>query len=138
MCIFCVCHLMSYQVRFRFKSLTARITLKWSLFSVYFNMCNYSFNQGVFPQCFKSSKVIPLFKNGDRKLIANYRPISLLNVFSKILEKLMCNRLHSYLTKYKLLYEFQFGFRKDHSFTLALVDVINMVKSEIGNKNNVM
>src|SRR3989442_2040168 len=111
---------------------------KHAIADVFAYLCNYSFNQGVFPQCFKSSKVITLFKNGDRKLIANYRPISLLNVFSRMLEKLMCNRLHSYLTKYKLLYEFQFGFRKDHSCNLALVDVINMVKSEIGNKNNVM
>jgi len=111
---------------------------KYAVADVLAYLCNYSFNEGVFPHCLKSSKVIPLFKNGDRKLVSNYRPISLLNVFSKILEKLMCNRLNSYLTKYNLLYEFQFGFRKDHSCTLALIDVINMVKREIGNKNNVM
>src|SRR5207247_11074948 len=91
-----------------------------------------------FPNSIKVAKVFPLFKNGNRKLISNYRPISLLNAFSKIVEKLMCNRLNSYLSKYNLLYDFQFGFRSGHSCTLALVDVINMVKREIGNKNHVM
>ena len=66
---------------------------KHAIANVFAYLCNYSFNQGVFPHCLKSSKVIPLFKNGYRKLIASYRPISLLYVFSKILEKCMCNRL---------------------------------------------
>ena len=111
---------------------------KYAIANILSHLCNLSFSSGVFPNSLKVAKVFPLFKNGDRKLISNYRPISLLNAFSKIVEKLMCNRLNSYLSKYNLLYDFQFGFRSGHSCTLALVDVINMVKRESGNKNHVM
>jgi len=53
-------------------------------FSYVFNL---SLVQGTFTSCFKTAKVIPIFKKGDPKNIANYRPISLLPYFSKILEK---------------------------------------------------
>ena len=111
---------------------------KYAIADIFAYLCNLSFETGIFPDCLKIAKVIPLFKNGDKKFVTNYRPISLLNVFGKILEKLMCTRLDSYLTKYKLLYDFQFGFRRGHSCTLALIDVINTIQRELGNKNHVM
>ena len=46
------------------------------------------FNQGVFPNILKIAKVIPIFKSGEKSLIENYKPISLLPVFSKVIEKL--------------------------------------------------
>ena len=64
---------------------------------------NLSFNSGVVPIQFKIAKVIPIFKSGDRTSMDNYRPISLLSTFSKILEKLVATRLTSFLTEKQYL-----------------------------------
>ena len=56
------------------------------ILSIYFQ---WSFNLGIFPQAFKSAKVIPIFKSGSREILGNYRPIALLSNLSKILEKLI-------------------------------------------------
>ena len=74
-----------------------------------------SFSTGFVPKQLKIAKVIPVFKSGDPRLPNNYRPISLLSNFSKILEKVMANRLTNYLEQYNLLSPSQFGFRKNHS-----------------------
>ena len=99
---------------------------------------NLSFRQGIFPEKLKQSKVIPIFKKGDSAIMSNYRPISLTSPFGKILEKLMHKRLSSYFDKYKILYEYQFGFRKSYSTSLAVLDVITMIENEIFNTNCVM
>ena len=63
------------------------------------HIINLSFIQRVFPKELKIAKVIPLFKSDDPSLIKKYRPVSVLPIFSKISERLMYNRLHSYLEK---------------------------------------
>jgi hypothetical protein len=60
---------------------------------------NVSFEMGIFPDMMKLAKIIPLFKKGDRQDTHNYRLISILSAFSKILENLMYNRLLSFLKK---------------------------------------
>jgi len=80
-----------------------------------------SIMQGYFPHELKLAKVIPIFKSGDSTLCKNYRPISLLSVFSKILEKLMYDRLNNYLNKQAILYTYQFGFQKNKSTHMALI-----------------
>ena len=72
---------------------------------------NESFQFGVFPDKMKLAKVIPLFKKGCPLTSSNYRPISLLSVFSKIAEKVMYERLYKFLEKHEILYNLQFGFR---------------------------
>ena len=62
-----------------------------------------SIEKGVFPDALKIARVTPLFKGGDPSNISNYRPISVLPRFSKILERIMYNRLYKYLTTEKLL-----------------------------------
>ena len=59
----------------------------------------------------KVAKVIPLYKSGDSHIFNNYRPISLLSQFSKILEKLFVTRLDNFIDKNKLLMDSQYGFR---------------------------
>ena len=59
-------------------------------------IANKSFSQGCFPEQMKIAKVLPLYNNGDRELFTNYRPVSLLSQFSKIIEKLFANRLDSF------------------------------------------
>ena len=85
------------------------------------HICNQSFLQGIFPSDLKIARVIPLFKAGDSMKVNNYRPVSILPVLSKVLERLMYNRLINFLNKHKILYEYQFGFRKLHSTYMALI-----------------
>ena len=82
---------------------------------------------GVFPDVLKLARVIPLYKSDSRSDIGNYRPISLLPVFSKIFEKLIHSRLLSFLDKHNVLFEKQFGFRKRHSTIHALNTAITQI-----------
>lgn len=72
---------------------------------------NLSFNTGRFPIKMKVAKIIPLFKSGDRHGLSNYRPISLLSQFSKVIEKMFVEKLDSFIEKHFLLNDSQFGFR---------------------------
>ena len=72
-----------------------------------------------------------VLKKGNRDIPGNYRPISLLSIFDKIMEKLMYNRLYSYLNNNKFFCSYQFGFRKNYSTTLALIEVIDNIYSHI-------
>ena len=82
------------------------------------HICQLSIDQGCFPCELKIAKIVPLYKSGEKTSFNNYRPISLLPLFSKILERIMYNRLYAYLEKYELLYKYQFGFRKIIPFHL--------------------
>ena len=86
---------------------------------------NQSFNAGKFPSKFKLAKVVPAFKKGNSTDLNNYRPISLLKTFSKILEKAMHKRMLSVLNCNHALSEFQFGFRPIYSTSLACTCRIN-------------
>lgn len=66
-------------------------------------ICNLSFTTGSFLQGMKTAKVIPLYKAGDQKLFSNYRPVSLLCQFSKILEKIFVKRVGKFLDDFNLL-----------------------------------
>ena len=94
---------------------------------------NKSFQSGIFPDKMKLAKVIPLFKKGCSLTAANYRPISLLLVFSKITEKDMYDRLYNFLVKHEILYELQFGFRASHSINHALVSLTEAIKNSLDN-----
>ena len=95
-----------------------------------------SLNTGVIPHQLKIAKVIPLFKSGDRSLLDNYRPIALLSSFSKILEKIVCNRLYIFLENNELLSKFQFGFRKEHSTLHPMILFMNKLTSALENKQH--
>ena len=95
---------------------------------------NLSFTSGIFPDDMKIACVIPLFKAGDRAIFSNYRPVSILPGFPKFLEKVMYNRLMAYLEKFMILRDNQYGFRKNHSISLALVDLYDKILSAIDRK----
>ena len=103
-------------------------------FAKLFNNCAYA---GVFPDVLKIARVIPLYKSGDRNIITNYRPISLLPVFSKIFEKLIHSRVTKFLEKHNVLYHKQFGFRKRHSTIHALNTAITQVLHSLNNNHTV-
>ena len=91
------------------------------------NIFNVSIEKGIFPDKMKVAKVIPVFKGGSDKEICNYRPISVLPVFSKILEKCFYNRLVLFLEECNILSDHQYGFRSGHSTSTALLELVNKV-----------
>ncbi|KAL1448087.1 hypothetical protein WDU94_015636 [Cyamophila willieti] len=84
---------------------------------------NLSLTKGHFPQCYKNSIIVPIHKKGNTKLLPNYRPISLLTTFSKILEKLVQHRLDKYLKIHDILSDRQYGFRTGIGTEDALIDL---------------
>ena len=87
-------------------------------------ICNKSFIEGIFPDQMKTAKIIPLYKSGDKSNFTNYRPVSLLPQFSKVLEKLFCCRLNKFIEVNNILSSNQYGFRNKHSTSLALIDLV--------------
>ncbi len=97
-----------------------------------------SLKLGHVPIQLKIAKVIPIFKSGDRQSMDNYRPISLLSNFSKILEKIVAIRLIKFLDVHKILSDHQFGFRKAHSTLHPLVHFINKITSNLTAKKHTL
>ena len=83
---------------------------------------------------FKHAKLIPVCKKGDSKILTNYRPISLLPSFSKILEKIVYKRLYSFFSRFNLFSNSQFGFRKGHSTSHANCLLIDRVTAAFEKK----
>jgi hypothetical protein len=95
---------------------------------------NLSLSSGIFPDQMKIAKVRPIFKKGQKQNIANYRPISILSVFSKILETLMYNRVENFLHKFNLISNAQNGFRKKKSTLTAIQTFIGEIQKTLDNK----
>ena len=74
------------------------------------HICNLSLSTGVFPCELKTANIVPIFKANDEMIFSNYRPVSVLPVLSKLIGRLMYNRLIHYINENKLLYKYQFGF----------------------------
>lgn len=91
------------------------------------HIINRSFQTGIIPDQLKVARVVPLFKGDDKSLMHNYRPISILPSISKIIERLMYNRLLSFLDTYKLLSNYQYGFRKNKSTEDAVINLCDYV-----------
>ena len=83
------------------------------------------------PDQFKVARVVPIYKKGSSYLVSNYRPISLLSIFNKIIEKLMYNRIISYLEKFSIPHNNQFGFRSKHSTTHALLLLTDKIQRSV-------
>ena len=88
-------------------------------------LCNISLTKGIFPQELKRANVIPLYKSRNQMSVNNFRPVSVLPVFSKIYEKVVYKRLYDYIVLHNILYDNQFGFREKHSSYMALITLIN-------------
>ena len=102
------------------------------------HILNLSVMYGVFPSELKLAKVIPLYKANDPMMVSNYRPVSVLPVFFKILERIMYNQLLSFINKHKLLYAYQFGFRINHAPELALLCLVDKVSDALENGEYVL
>ena len=84
-------------------------------------LMNLSISTGCFPSTWKTAQVTPLFKSGSREDTSNYRPISVLPVLSKILERHVATSICKHLHSYDLLYNLQSAFRPNHSTETALI-----------------
>ena len=85
----------------------------------------HRYKVGVFPDLMKIAIVSPVFRTVGTVDIGNYRPFPVLPCFSKILERVMCNRLYKYLTDQKILQPQQFSFRKGHSTEHAIAQPVD-------------
>ena len=97
---------------------------------------NLSITSGIVPKQLKIARVIPLFKSGEQDIFTNYRPVSDLPAFSKILERsrVMYNRLLRFLNNHSILSDNQYGFLKHHSTAYALACLYDKISSAIENK----
>lgn len=84
-----------------------------------YNIC---LSTGVFPYKMQMAKVVALFKKGDKTALSNYRPVSILPIFSKCLEKIIFCRISDFLDKHNLITKHQYAFRKNMSTQLALLE----------------
>ena len=98
------------------------------------HIMNLSFSNGVFPSELKVAKVIPIFKSGDKQQFSNYRPVSLLPSVSKLFERLMYNRISSFIHKHNILTSFQYGFRKGYSTDMAAVNLVDKISTALDKK----
>ena len=99
------------------------------------HIVNISILTETVPGSFKQAKVIPLFKKGSKLDPGNYRPVSILSVLSKILERAVHGQLGAYLEKRDILYKNQSGFRGHYSTDTCLIGLSDFVKGEIGKGN---
>ena len=94
------------------------------------HIVNLSISSEIVPTEFKKARVKPLFKKGSRLDAGNYRPVSILPVLSKILERAVNDQLNGYLVQKNLLYDFQSGFRKGFSTDTCLMNLNDFILSE--------
>ena len=94
---------------------------------------NQSIQSGTFPDSAKIAKVVPVYKGKklDASEFTNYRPISLLPVIGKIIEKIMHKQLTTFLEHNSILFSSQYGFRKNHNTSFATMDFLNTIAHSV-------
>ena len=100
------------------------------------NFINRCFSEGYFPDCLKLARVTPIFKEGDTTVCSNWRPISITCCTSKLIEKLAKKRLLPYLKKHKILTDFQFGYRTEHSTSHAILNISDNILNNFDDKKH--
>ena len=99
-------------------------------------LINLFFNARIFPNIFKCAKVVPIFKNGNPQLVSNYRPISILPILSKVIEKCIASRMFQNLAKFNIITDKQYGFLKGKSTTDAFIEFTERAYSSLDNKEH--
>jgi hypothetical protein len=94
---------------------------------------NLSLSTGIVPHDLKIAKVIPIYKKADPEEFSNYRPVSLLPCLSKILERLVFDKCVQYMDTYKILNDEQFGFRSNHSTSMAIMQLVDKINTAVEN-----
>ena len=95
---------------------------------------NRSLNEGVYPDIWKIANVTPIFKKGDKSLVSNYRPVSLLSCCGKLFEILVFKNMYNFFLENNLLYKYQSGFLPNHSTSYQLVDIYHHICQTFDNR----
>lgn len=95
------------------------------------HVMNLSLSEAYVPNDMKLSKVIPLYKKGSKLIMSNYRPVSLLPVISKVLEKIVYKHMYSFLENENVLFQNQYGFRSHHSTIQAVTEFVCKTLKEL-------
>ena len=121
-----------------FDNLSTKIikALKDSLIKPLTLIINQILNTGVFPSQLKIAKVIPIFKKDDNNMFNNYRPISLLLVLFKVVEKVISSQINDCFKTNNLFYDSQYGFRPGHSTEYAAIEITDRIISAL-DKNKI-
>ena len=110
-------------------------------FNVLIEQLTYMFNQsitlGKFPDCWKLSTVTPIPKCGDLSSVGNWRPISIIPLVCKLMEKLCNDLLNNYFETVNILSDNQYGFRKGRSTGLAIFNYVKYITDEMNSRNMV-
>jgi len=99
-------------------------------------LINKSLETGQVPKSMKIAKVIPIHKSKNSELYTNYRPISLLPSFSKILEKIVHKRLYNFLDQHNVFFKSQYGFRPKHSTINAITELTSNISLNLDNNQH--
>ena len=91
----------------------------------------YMFAEEIFPRSCKIARIAPIFKSGAKDEASNYRPISILTCFSKIIEKLIYARFFNFFKKHDVIYANQYGFQKSFSTAHAILDIVTSAYENI-------
>ena len=95
------------------------------------HILDLSIYNGIFPSCFKCSKVVPVYKSGAKDDIKNYRPISIINVFGKVLEKYVADQLLHFFLKENLFSPSQHGFLPRKNTFNCILSVFNIISNNL-------
>lgn len=95
---------------------------------------NYILLNASFPSELKIAKVLPIYKQGNKALAENYRPIAILPTFAKAIEKIMCDQLTNYLNETNFFSSNQFGFIRKSGTSIACVNLIQQIQSSVDSK----
>ena len=104
---------------------------KHVLTPIFCHLINLCVEQGYFPDNLKVGCITPIFKGGDKNKINNYRPVCSLSPLSKIIEKVIANRMTNYLEDHDILSKTQFGFRKNMGTESALLNYIDNIQNQL-------
>ena len=94
---------------------------------------NQCLTTGIFPDKLKIGEIIPVYKEGNNKLIDNYRPISLLPTISRIFETAIYSQLYEYIKHHHIINDSQYGFRKAHSTVYTATELIDRLTYKLDN-----
>ena len=104
------------------------------------HLFNLSFQTGYIPDTYKCAKIIPIYKlntykTEDTTNFTNYRPISLLSGFSKLIEKIVARQMMKYLNKHNLLYKHQYGFRPKHNTNHPILQFLDKIYNALNSRS---
>lgn len=114
------------------------LTLREELIVILKNLVNDTIYSGIYPPELKISKITPIFKSGSRDCMSNYRPISVISVFSKVVEKILKKRMLSFISRYIAVDDFQYGFMKNSSTLCATVDFVSYISRALDDRKLVI